>query len=245
MLYNNKRNEKNKIRCHSNISNNKINVLLEEYKNIHTRVLYKFQEIERICFQTIIAIGVILYFCINSFKNTDKYISLFVDLCIILLVPILSFSLVLMVLSAYIEVAAFGEYLISVEKKINMIFNKSSIHGNPKSSTLDWEYWRIYHGIVKEKLIFFNRAFIIAFVFIGTLIIPAIRLSFIKECSDIIPKIYIFPAVVCNNYFIILLISIIIIYIIMLIIIFVLIHKLSKRRKKQEKLLADTSQLYY
>ena len=229
----------------SSISSDKINVLLEEYRNIHNRVLHKFQEIERICFQVIIAIGVILYFCIDSFKNTDNYISLTVDLCIILLVPILSFSLILMVLSAYIEVAAFGEYLIFVEKKINLIFNKVSMHGDPKSSTLDWEYWRIYHGIVKENIIFFNRAFIIVFVFIGTLIIPAIRLSFIKEHPEMIPDIFLFPELIINNYLVILSCFIIIIIIIMFIIIVVLTRKLSVRRKKQERLLAETGQPHY
>jgi hypothetical protein len=220
-------------------------VLLEEYKNIHNRVLHKFQEIERICFQTIVAIGVILYFCISSFKNTDNYISLSIDLCIILIVPILSFSLLLMVLSAYIEVAAFGEYLISIEKKINSIFNKSSIHGDPNSSTLDWEYWRIYHGIVKDNFIFFNRAFIICFVFICTLIIPFIRISFIKDYPDAIPEIFIFPNVITDNYINILILFITTVYIIMIIIILFFMCKLRKRRINQERLLAKKGQPRY
>jgi hypothetical protein len=223
----------------SNISNVKVNVLLEEYRNIHNRVLNKFQEIERISFQVIIAIGVVLYFCINSFTNTDNYISLFVDLCIVLLIPILSFSLVFMVLSAYVEVAAFGEYLIFVERKINIIFNKS-IYGNHENNTLNWEYRRINHGIVKEKLIFFNRAFIVFFVFIGTFIISIIRLSYIEEHPEVIPDIILFPGIIHENYRMLLIFFIVILYVMMLVVIFILMCKLYKRRKEQERLLGET-----
>lgn len=169
----------------------KITVLAMEYQNIHQRVSQHVEMGRQDTLQAFVFAGAILFFSINSFYNTEA--ELFVNISMCILLPIIAFSLVASILSINIKICSYGEYLATIEQRINQTLLYSIDSDAPADKKIvDWEHWRITHGIAREKIVFFDGAILYISLIPGAFVSFIIRLVYINDSLQSNLKLWVF-----------------------------------------------------
>lgn len=169
-------------------NNDKLSVLMMEYNNFHDKVKWVIQSCSTKTIQALVSLGVLFGFCINGYYKST--ITFFVDVSMCILIPILSLGIICISLSTNIQVLAFGEYLITIEKKINQICTgKKKIQNYEK--VLNWEQWRIEYGIARDRVVYYDSAFLYVTSFIAGVLSPVIRIIHMGNMVNIYSEIYI------------------------------------------------------
>ncbi len=210
-----------------------LDAAMMEYKNIHERVLFNTQSCERNTIQMGLCIGVLLAFCINGYYNPSS--ALFVDLIMLFLIPIMSIGVILISLSSNVKIIALGEYLATIEKRINSIVGCDICeNSSPEKKALNWEEWRLKYGYASDKLVFFDAAFLFIVSGIGALISPILRLFYINSLNGIHSA----------GYILFWLLLIPAIYILMGHFLLMMMRRMSVRTKRLKKIISDDSITY-
>lgn len=203
------------------LDENRLSVLMMEYNNFHDKVKFVHESYSSKVIQALISIGVIFAFCLTSYYNTDVYI--FIDVALCILIPIFALGIIYMSLSANIQILVFGEYLISIEKQINQICEKEC-----GKKTINWEQWRIDYGIAREKIVYYDSAFLYIVALIIGVATPIMRIMHMAKFPDVCSKgylcfwIYFSPLVITS----------------ILLLIMILLQKTKQRKKRADELLS-------
>lgn len=158
----------------------KLNVLSMEYQNIHQRVVQHVQMGLQNTVQALVIIGALLAFSISCYY--DDSLEIFVNLSMCIALPVVTFSLIASTLSTNIKISSFGEYLCTIEKRINELLdysNKPSVDAHEK--IVDWERWRCKYGFAQDNLVFFDGAILYVAIAICAFISPIIRLLYLNN----------------------------------------------------------------
>ena len=160
--------------------NGKLSVLSMEYQNIHQRVVQHVQMGLQNTVQALVIIGALLAFSISCYY--DDSLEIFVNLSMCIALPVVTFSLIASTLSTNIKISSFGEYLCTIEKRINELLdysNKPSVDAHEK--IVDWERWRSKYGFAQDNLVFFDGAILYVAIAICAFISPIIRLLYLND----------------------------------------------------------------
>ncbi len=155
-----------------------IDVLLEEYRQVHERVSHQITLYESTNIKIFMLIGVLLYFSITEYYSYSAQISFFVDFVCFAALPIISIGSVLLSLADLVKVMILGDYLVVIESKINTVLkNQIKKYNFVRNRALDWEYWRIRYGHVNKYGLLSEISFSFIIVFLVFL-----QLQFLALC---------------------------------------------------------------
>ncbi len=199
----------------------RLSVLMMEYNNFHDKVKFVHESYSSKVIQALISIGVIFAFCLNSYYNTDVYV--FIDVALCILIPIFALGIIYMSLSANVQILVFGEYLISIEKRINQICEKERAQ-----KTINWEQWRIDYGIAREKIVYYDSAFLYIVALTIGVATPIMRIMHMAKFPDIYSNGYLYFWIYFSP----------LITVIILLLIMILLQKTKLRKKRADELLS-------
>ena len=155
-----------------------LDVLIMEYQNIHQRVEQHSSAGTQNTLQVLVVIASVLAFSVSFYQ--DPSYEMFVNVAMFLIFPIVALSLICSILSINIKICSYGEYLITIEKRINYILRYSnSPTAKADEKIVDWERWRKNYGVANDGLVFYDEVLLYAPVFLGAFILPLIRLNYL------------------------------------------------------------------
>ena len=153
-----------------------------EYQNLHQRVVQHVETGRQNTLQALIFAGAILVFSINCFYDASFEIFVNFSMCVIL--PLIAFSLVISMLTINIKICSFGEYLVTIEQRINKLLHYSiDSNATADEKIVDWERWRRKYGITQEKVVFYDGYLLYVGIIIGVLTSFIIRITYLNECA--------------------------------------------------------------
>lgn len=157
----------------------KITVLAMEYQNLHQRVVQHVETGRQNTLQALIFAGAVLVFSVNCFY--DVSFEIFVNLAMCVVLPLIAFSLVISMLTINIKICSYGEYLATIEQRINKLLNYSTdSNALADEKIVDWERWRRKYGIAQEKVVFYDGYLLYVGIIIGVLTSFIIRLTYLN-----------------------------------------------------------------
>ncbi len=181
-------NKRKKEGTHVVGGDNKLEVLMMEYNNFHDKVKLETQSCTSKTIQALVSLGVMFVFCIQSFYENKN--TFFVDACMCILIPMFTIGIICIALAANIKILAIGEYLITIEKKINRICcQEESLE--IRQTIINWEWWRIKHGTARDRIIYYDSAFLYISAYIIGIISPVIRILYMIKVEEIYDEKYI------------------------------------------------------
>lgn len=159
-----------------------ITVLVMEYQNLHQRVVQHVETGRQNTLQALIFAGAVIVFSVNCFYDVSFEIFVNLSMCVIL--PLIAFSLVISMLTVNIKICSYGEYLSTIEQRINKLLHYSTDSNAPADKKIvDWERWRRTYGIAQEKAVFFDGYLLYAGIIIGAFLSFLIRLIYLNRYS--------------------------------------------------------------
>jgi len=160
-----------------------ITVLAMEYQNLHQRVVQHVETGRQNTLQAFIFAGAIIIFSINCFYDTS--LEIFVNLSMCMALPVVAFSLVASMITVNIKICAYGEYIATIEQRINWILCYSTAsNAKADEKIVDWERWRKIYGIAQEKAVFYDGILLYIAIIIGVFFSAVTRLVYLNRNSD-------------------------------------------------------------
>lgn len=154
-----------------------------EYQNLHQRVDQHVETGRQNTLQALIILGAIIIFSINCFH--DATLRIFVNLAMCAVFPVVAFNLVASMVAINVKICAYGEYIATIEQRINQILHYSTApSADADEKIVDWERWRRAYGIAKEKPIFYDGLLLYIAIIIGAFLSAVIRLMYLNESFD-------------------------------------------------------------
>ncbi len=127
-----------------------INALLAEYNIVHERVLQQVSQYQTTNIKILMLVGVLVYFGITNFSAGERFNIVFVNVVFLIALPLISICSVLFSFAHLTKVMILGDYLKTVEDKINKtLAQQAEKICFPRGKVMDWEYWRVKHGHAK------------------------------------------------------------------------------------------------
>ncbi len=162
-----------------------ITALLTEYENIHRRVLDQVQLYETTNTKILALLGVLFYFGISEFSETDGFMLFIVNVVFLVVVPAVSFASVLFAGANLAKVMVWGDFLKIVENKVNKVLGEEAqSYGFTGRRVLCWEHWRVNCGYAGKQnawsMVTFSGLLVVAFL-LSSVVSVGIRLLFIHE----------------------------------------------------------------
>ncbi len=160
-------------------NSDELQVLMMKYQDIHQRVDQHVDFGRHDTVQALLIIGAILTFSLNFYYNT-KY-DAFVNIALCLVLPVIPFNMIASILTINIKMCVYGEYLNIIEKKINAyLYYKNNLNLS-NYEDINWEKWRMKHGVANDKIVFFDGANLYMLITVGAIVISLIRLLYIND----------------------------------------------------------------
>ena len=163
-----------------------INTLMTEYKNIHERVFRQIEQYESTNVQTLMLVGVLLFFGITNYESDVSDITFFVNCVFIIALPVISLCTIILSVTHLVKIMILGDFLKIIENKVNKILGEHASQYQFGGRVLSWEWWRIKAGYARKgpKGVFAVISFdliIIILILAVTIVAVYTRENYIQE----------------------------------------------------------------
>lgn len=157
-----------------NNDSNQLSALFKEYDLIQKKVDQNNNEMRHLITRLLIALLSIYAFCFQYYERV--YLDIFIDF---LLIDALPFVLYFICIDSIIKESKqlyYGQYLITLEKKINKslcISNEREVH-----KALYWENWRIKYGFATNRIFMWDSILLLGGLSLTVIITGVIRVKY-------------------------------------------------------------------